>query len=459
MQCMPLLKKKHSSSVLLDPIGPTLFSLSLPMIFGIISVLLINLVDTFWLGRLGTNELAAISFTFPVSFSLLSVMMGIGIGLSTTVSHAVGRKDQSEIQRLCSHGVLLGAVVVTILAAIGSLTMEPLFFSLGAEEAIMDDIKAYMSIWFAGVVLLSVPMVSNGAIRGMGDTTTPAIIMFVSASINVIADPIFIFGLGPIPAMGVQGAALATVVAWFFSFCLAIYVIRSRLKIFKTRVILNHHISQSWKKIAHIGFPASLSNLITPLSSALITALMAQFGTEAVAGFGVGSRIEPLALVAVMGLGSVLTPFMGQNWGAEQYVRARKALTIAMRFSLLFMGVVFVFLFWGRTPIAHLFSTEQPVIDIVLSYLTILPFSYGGHAITIIACSALNAVRRPMHSFSISFIRLFVLLIPLGYIGGELWQAKGVFIGMATANILSGGIAWSWARQIARRAADEEASA
>lgn len=447
---------KHSTRVLKDPVKESLIQMAIPMILGIIAVLAINLVDTFWVAQLGAEELTAISFTFPVTFVVLSVLMGLGIGMSTAIAHATGKADHQEIERLTSQGILLSIITVICLALLGNFIITPLFTLMGAGGKVLHHIKNYLYIWFSGIAILAVPMVGNGAIRGLGDTTTPGLVMLTSALINAILDPLFIFGFGPIPKMGIQGAAISTIFAWIGALIFVVYILRSKLNIFRFRFDdPNGEWIKAWKKILHVGAPAALANLMTPLSAGIITTMVAQFGNTAVAGFGVGSRIEPIAMVVVMGLGSVLAPFMGQNWGAAQYKRARKALRISLRFSLAWMGLTFLFLYLTKQLIATLFSDDNNITETICAYLTIVPISYGGYAVTIIACSALNAVRRPIHAFLFSLIRLFILLIPFSYIGGKVGDVKGMFIGISLANIISGTISWFQARKIIRSAQDQ----
>ncbi len=174
----------HNSKLTEGPIVPTLIKLTLPMILGIVSMVAFNLIDTMFVGRLGDDELAAISFTFPVVMVVGGIAMGLGIGISAVVSKAIGEKNQEKVIRFTTDGLLLALLIVAIFAIIGILTIDPLFTLLGVNDKIMPLVESYMSIWYLGVIFIIVPMAGNNAIRATGDTVTPSIIMITAAGIS-----------------------------------------------------------------------------------------------------------------------------------------------------------------------------------------------------------------------------------------------------------------------------------
>ena len=159
------------------PVGKTLISLAIPMAFGIAAIVLFNIVDTFYVGRLGAKPLAAMGFTFPVTFIVMSIAMGLSVGASSTISRAIGEGYQEKVQRLTTDGLGLAVLIVTFFALIGLTTLKTIFSLMGADEETLKLISDYMVPWFLGVGLLVIPMVGNGAIRATGDTKTPALIM------------------------------------------------------------------------------------------------------------------------------------------------------------------------------------------------------------------------------------------------------------------------------------------
>ena len=194
------------------PVGPSLIRLAIPMIFGLVSILLINLVDTFYISLIGVKELVAISFTFPVTFTLMSFSFGIGIGAAAVISRAIGEGDHHRVQRLTTDSLLLVALIILVVAGLSYLNLDAIFRLMGASDESFPLIEEFMIPWLMGVVFVVIPIVGNSAIRATGDTKTPSIIMVIAAVVNAVLDPILIFGYGPFPEMGIRGAAIATVI-------------------------------------------------------------------------------------------------------------------------------------------------------------------------------------------------------------------------------------------------------
>ncbi|HET8706687.1 MAG TPA: MATE family efflux transporter, partial [Pseudomonadales bacterium] len=229
------------------PIAPTLSGLAIPTFFGIITILSFNLVDTYFVGLLGTIPLAAISFTLPVAFTVMNLAMGLGIGTSASLARLIGSGRIEEARRFTTHALLLSVVLVVALAICGILTIDSLFKALGAEAHLLPIIRDFMTIWYAGVGFLVIPMVGNAAIRATGDTRTPSKIMAVAGVMNGIFDPILIFGWGPFPELGVKGAAIATVIAWMFSCAASIWILYYREKLLDLSFPKMGELIESWK--------------------------------------------------------------------------------------------------------------------------------------------------------------------------------------------------------------------
>ena len=210
------------------PVGSSLIRLSVPMIFGLISIMLIGLVDTFYISLIGVRELVAISFIFPVTFTLLSFSFGIGIGAAAVISRAIGEGDQHRVRRLTTDSLLLVSLIITCVAAISFFSLETIFTLIGATEESIQLIKEYMVPWLAGVVFVVIPIVGNSAIRATGDTKTPSLIMMIAAGVNAVLDPLLIFGYGPFPELGIKCAAIATVISYFSIMIAGLWVLGKR---------------------------------------------------------------------------------------------------------------------------------------------------------------------------------------------------------------------------------------
>ena len=428
--------------------------MSIPSAVGILSILAFNLVDTWFVSLLGTAELAAISFTFPVTFILSSVLIGIGSGLSASLARMLGQGQQESSANFVISGLILGILAVLVLSSIGLTTITPLFAILGATPELMPFIEQYLSIWYIAVIFLVIPMLGNGALRATGNTKFPSLIMVLAGLLNAILDPILIFGLGPIPAMGIEGAAYATMIAWLASMFASLYLLyRSGLiERFSINLSLRY---QHWQKIMKIGRPAALSNMINPLLNGIIMAMLASTDTAAVAAFGVGIRIESLMLIAIMALSSSLSPFIAQNLGAGQFDRARSALIGSAHFSVICQFVCYIIIAIFARSIAELFSKDQVVIDYLVVFLRIVPFAYGALGIVIMLAVSLNAYNRPGSSLALNLSRIFLVMLPLVWLGHITLGATGIFAAIAISNIMMGGASYLLALKISEEKPSE----
>ncbi len=424
-----------------------LVRLTLPMTWGIFAVVAFSLVDTYFVAQLGTNELAAMSFTFPVIVAMGDLARGLGTGASSIIARTIGEDKHYRVRRLTTDSLLLSLLVVGILAGLGLVTIEPLFTSLGANPNVLPLVRDYMSIWYLGMIFLVVPMVGNSAIRASGNALVPSLIITLAVVVNMILDPLLIFGWGIFPALGIKGAALATVIARATILVAALaFLYRKRLLLFTLPTVKEVWIG--WKSILAVGLPAAAIDLITPISIGLLTSLMAHYGSEAVAALGIVSQIESLALIAPIALSASIGPFIGQNWGAKQYGRIDRALRLSFWFCLSWGGFVAVLLGAAAPEIASWFDSEPTVVAIASTYLKIVPLSYGALGVVLIFSSTFNALGKPIPSVAITFTRIFLIYIPLAYLGSMLFGTHGIFGAACLANLVIGLGVFVWNRLI-----------
>lgn len=440
-------KKKNVATLTEGPIRPILVKLTIPMFVGIIGMVMFNLVDTIYVGQLGTEALAALSFTFPVVMIVTSIGLGIGVGSSSLISFAIGEGDHAKVQRITSDSLVLSLLLVFIFITIGYFTIDPLFTLLGASPEILEMIREYMTIWYFGVPFVIVPMVGNNALRAKGDMKTPAAIMITIVVINIILDPLLIFGIGPFPELGLRGAAIATVFARALSLFMGLYILHYRDNMITFKSPGTAQVIQSWKNLLAIALPAAGARIIVPIAIGVVTHVIAQYGPEPVAAFGAASRAEFFMLAIVMALGSVLNPFVGQNIGANNVSRVKSAMKQSLTFAVLWGIGSYFFLFSLASPIARLFSTEESVIQYIILYLSIVPIGYAFRSVSDLVVNVLNVLRKPLLSAGLVFAQMIIFIIPLVYLGSSLYEVKGIFFGLVLANILAGIIGFFTIRQ------------
>ena len=425
--------KKNSAKLTNAPVGRTLFNMTVPMVFGMVAMVAFNLVDTFFIGRLGTRELAALTFTFPVILAINSLTLGIGMGTTVAVARAIGRDDYKSARHLTTASLLLALFFAVLFTIAGKMTIGPVFLLLGAEEDMVLLISQYMSIWYWGAIFVVIPMVGNSAIRATGDTKTPSLIMLAAVCMNIILDPLLIFGLAGFPRMGLAGAALATISSRFTTMVLASWVLYHREKLISTVSLTKQIILRSWLKVLHVGLPVAASRLIAPVAIGFITNLIASYGHESIAAFGVGSRIDFFALAITIALASVISPFVGQNWTAGRKDRVKLGLKYANQFSLAYGLFMFLILSFSGGLIARLFSDNIEVVNLVRLYLWIVPAAYGLQSVAAIITSALNALKKSWISAGLSIGILFLVYLPSAWFGSRFFGLAGIFAAVIPA--------------------------
>ncbi len=437
----------NKAKLLQGPVGKTLTSLAVPMAFGIVSIILFTVVDTVYIGRLGAEPLAAMGFTFPISYIVMSIAMGLSVGTSSTIARAIGEGHQLRVQRLATDGLGLAFLIVTCFSLIGLTNLNTIFSLMGAKGEILELISDYMIPWCLGVGLLVIPMVGNGAIRATGDTKTPATIMIIAGIVNIVLDPFLIFGIGPFPRLELQGAALATVFSWAMAFTASLWILGKREGMIRLPIFDPKYSFDSWKRILYIGIPAAGTNMMEPLSMAVITRMISEYGEEAVAAFGVGGRLEALSLIGLWALSTAITPFIGQNFGAGNYDRIRAALRFGVKFSLIWGGAAFTVLYLLSGIIAPIFNDNKAVIASIVLFLQIIPISYAMYGISALVNSMFNALGKPLQASLVIILHLFVFVLPLAYLGSKVYGLKGIFIGIAVGNAVVGIIAYLMAQK------------
>lgn len=425
------------------------------MVVGVAAIMFFNLVDTFWVGQLGPMELAAMGFTFPVTMIVSNLNIGLSIGASAVIARAIGAQQQREVRRLTTDALLLSLAIVIVVSALFLWQLRPMFSMLGADEVTLPLIESYMRPWLFGISLVTIPMIGNGAVRATGDTRSPAVIMLVAGFINAILDPVLIFGLGPVPEMRLAGASLATIISYFFATATALYILHGREKMLSLKLAPPAVMLDSVRRILRVGLPASATNLLTPLSGAAVTRLVSEHGPAAVAAFGVGSRLESLSMIGIFALTAAITPFVGQNLGASQMGRIDACRRFCLRASFIWGVPVALLLIAFARPIAGLFNDEADVVDLTVAYMRIVPISYSGFAMAILLASIFNALNVPLRATTIAAVRLLVLALPLAYLGSHLAGIKGLFGGIAAANVTVGFVAFWMGRNYLKHLGDE----
>ncbi len=425
------------------------------MALALVALMSFEAVDLLFISQLGTVPLAAVSLTFPV----IALMTGIGIGFeagaASCVSRAVGKKKPHLAKRLTTDSVVVAGIATLCVSILGLLTIDPLFRLLRGDQQLFADFKTYLSIWYWVEPIAIMLWTALAAIRARGHAPLESKLIICAALINLILDPLLIFGLWGFPRLEVAGAAIASLIANVLVLLFALVYLARRLKVFATPFAKLTEITHSIKELAAIGIPAIVTNAIIPVSNGIVVALVAAYGVNATAGFGVAMRIEPLALIAFYALSAVASPFAGQNFAAGRHQRLLEGRRVYLFFCLGLGAVIAIILALVAKPLVGLFSSDPKVTQVATLYLWVVAPSYGIYGLVMAVNASFNGIGSPLPAVAISATRVIFVLLPLIYVSQKWFGLFGIFASIAVANILVGILAFQWYGHRIRRLSPE----
>ena len=410
---------------------------------GLVTVMGANLIETIYVSLLGTDELAALGFTFPLVMLLQSMTMGLGVGASSVVARKIGADERVQATSIISHSLLITVMFVGIVSLLVSSTLSEIFDLLGAEKNIKSMALEFMEVWFYGLPFFAVAMVGTSLMRAAGDVATPGYLMAAGSFLQVLFGPALIFGFSEWDGFGLKGAAIAFIVARTTTFLFVIYFLN------KNKLLISS-LDDFWlstREVFHVGLPAIASNLIGPLSMTFITRLVAGYGSAAVAGFSLASRIETMLAMVVWAISMSVGPFVGQNWGARKFERVWKAVSLANIYAVSWGALSYLVLFLTSPLVVNTVTDELAVADAALTYLLIVPIGMGLMGISANASNSFNALGKPVPPLVMSVVQMLVLTIPLAILGNFFLGFPGIFIGGVFAMLISATVIHIWLRR------------
>lgn len=399
-----------------QPVTKVLFDLSWPMTLGLFSVIAINVTDTFYIGRLGSEELSAIGFCFPVIFGMSAISIGMGNGGAAVVARAIGAGQEEQARALITSTLIFVVAFAVILALIMLQVSDTVFLALGAPPDLLPYVNQFMRIWYIGLPLLVLPIVLNGLIRAAGEAKVPSGLMVLAAIINAVISPFIIFGLLGFPALGMAGAATATIIARLVICILAVaWLIRAELITWSLTVLKG--FVPCILQVLRYGAPAFMAQLVSPIGSAIVTRLLSSSGPDAVAGFAVGARIEALALIPFFALQTGITPFIGQNVGAGEDARLRLAERNVWGFALIWgcVGAGILYAFGGS--LAGLFSDKPEIVAVSDAYLEAIALGLWAAGLLFVGIGIFNPLGYPNVAMGMNGLRYVAAYAGLAALG------------------------------------------
>lgn len=416
---MKQLSFENSPSIQAPSLTRQLLVVAIPIVATNLLQTLYNMVDTWFLGRLGAEALSAPSITMNISNFLIVFGTGFSIAGTTLISQTYGadRNNRERIDFLASQVFLINLVMSLVVVVLGTVLTGPLCSLLKVPAGLTYEYTYdYMSITFLGMPFMFVDMILRGTLQGMGNSVTPLIVQTFAVLLNVVLDPIFIFGLGPVPAMGVAGAAIATNIARFVSFSFGMYILLSGVKGLKVRAKYLKPDPGCYSLIFRIGFPAAIGQAFSSLGFAVIQGVVNGFGPAVIAAFGVGNKITSLFNMPAQGISQGVAVVSGRKLGENKPKEAEKVVRIGLLiigvFITLGMGYCF---FFGHT-LMRFFVDDPAVIAYGVQFFHVVTVSVAFFALFTVICGAFQGggVTRPVMIFNI--VRLWGIRVPFSYL-------------------------------------------
>lgn len=420
------------------PVNRMLLRMAAPISLGMLSTFLFQIVDTYFVGQLGSAELAALAFSSTVYLVFVSIFMGFSVGVSSVVAKTAGGGDRGKAQGLTMVSLGLVLVLSIVFSLSAHVAIGPMFSALGASEEILPLIFEYMGILYLSFPFLMLGIVGSGAVRAIGVTKETEIIFAIAGVINLVFDWLLIFGKGPFPELGLAGAAWATALSFVFIF-VGVGAILHRNGLLGIRDIRSG--IQGLRDILKFAVPTISMQILVPVTGMFTTFLLAGYGAEAVAAFGVASRIEALALIGIFAVSMSITPFVAQNFGAGEHDRIDEAVVFAGKASIYFGVLLFGVLALAGPWIARIFSDDPVVIRFVGLYFKIVALSYGFQGIVNVTVAIFNGLQLPNVALRIMIIRTFFIVFPLLLAGSFLglwWLLAALTLGNILAAFYAG---------------------
>ncbi len=385
-------------------------TLALPIIVAMFVQTMYTIVDTAYIGRLGADALAALTFAFPLFFLLMSLGAGIGAGTNSRISRFIGEKNIKGAENAAMHGILLSVLAAIIIISLGLSTLKPLLSLLGAQGNVLLLTYDYASIIIGGSIFMFLSMSINTIFAAQGNTSVPMKVQITGLMLNFILDPIFIFALH----LGVKGAAIATVIGFFFSTILyAFYKKESHLAIHKSSFKFSPKLI---KQIFSVGFPASLLMMMISMYSMFFNNIMSHFGTDYVAAFGMVVRLESFVTMPIVALSMSVLTLTGMFFGAKKYHLLDETMKYAIKVGLYFNISIAVLFFAFPKIVLRIFTTDQALLSLSADYLRIYVFVFPTIVIAMITSRVLQGIGDGISGTVIHAIRIFAITIPLAYL-------------------------------------------
>jgi len=426
-----------------------LWSLAWPMMLSVFFYTLYNIVDAYWVSKLSAEAIAAVSISQITLFIMISLGFGLIVGSGVIMSMHIGAKNKDQAEKVLGQSFVLSAMMAVVFTIISLVFKNELLTASGAAGDIFEPALQYYTITAAGSILMFTLMTIMFAFNAQGDTNTLTKLFAVSTGANLILDPMLIFGWGPVPAFGISGAAIATLISQ------AVFIVIALRSLSNAKRKIQFHFKnltfkwESVKKVLAIGLPASLTQVIFPIGLAVLTYIVSLgFLEPGAIAFSLGFRVEFFAYLPAVGFGFGAMAMIGQNIGAGNKERAQAAFWAAIKYGFLgALGLGIAAALFAK-PLIAIFTTDPLVTQYASQYMLVVAFSYGFLAALMIEASSFQAIGRSWPGFWIFLLRIAVVSVPLSYLSTQVFNLPIIYVwlSIAAGNIIASLVGYLWIR-------------
>ncbi len=443
----PVQRRAAMAPLTQGSISLAILRLSFPIIIANVLQTAYQVVDTFWVGRLSAEAVAAVSFCFPISFLLIALGGGLPIAGTVLLAQYTGRGDQESTNHVAAQTLLMVFLISLVLAAIGYFMAVPMMRLMGAAPDVLPDAVRFFQIAVLGFIFVFAFFAYQALMRGRGIVYPPMMIVFVTVLINFALDPLLIFGWGPFPKMGVAGSALATLCTQALAAAIGLtLMVRGRHGIHLRLRDLPPDF-ELMRRIFHIGFPSSIEQSTQALGMTVMTMLVAGFGTTPVAAYGIGVRVMSCALVPAIGLSVATSALVGQNIGANQLQRAERTNAISCTLAFVILSFAGLLAFYGAPAIALFFIPQGgEVIGESTVFIRAIALTFGFIGLQQVLTGSLRGAGDTVAPMVLAMISLWVLRFPLAYVlsARTALHIRGIWYAFPVTTVLSAAMAGYW---------------
>ncbi len=427
-----------------DPIGRLLFRLSFPSIISMVVVSLYNLVDTFWVARLGHEAIAAVTVAMPFFVLCIAVGAGTGVGINALASRKFGERDTATANRVAGQTYSLSLCIGIIFLLITNLFPQQILKLSGATPDVMVLAETYLRTLGWGMPFFFFSIAGRNVFQASGDAVRPMVFTIISQVINIILDPVLIFGWGFFPEMGIAGAATATVIATVVSSLLVNYWVTSKTSAYKlSRRDFVPHLP-TIRAIYRVGFPSMLMESTESIVFAMFNNVVAVFGSVALAAVGIASRIADLAFMVIIGTAHGLLPIVGYSFGARLWSRLWGALRNASLAMVVILSVNTIALVIFTPQLLALFTKDKELIAIAVPGMRIFLSTLVLVGPTIMFITTFQGLAKGKDAMFLSLIRQFVFFVPALFGLTHIMGITGMWLSMPISDIAGATVAGLW---------------